>query len=305
MHPGGLIEVEKHPWRLAGCPKKPKREDTYSAGDRGWLRDLAREDPHTLREAVGESKQGQVHAQAHEKPLLGMGQGLQDTNKEFEGKPKEGIKKEKEEKRAWSTSDIGLSLFGPVWHLIEKPQLKFQEVWIIFGILANFCAKNRVFLPVRRATSTALRIASSKSQMVCIFGFNMKNHNHWCLDKEFGHDLSLQEVKNTEKMTSLPLFWHTGSSLRRMKIWRGKWAPNSEIPLGLASRQARLSKKHTWSHFGLLQVPQNSLQIGAAHIELGATHIEKKAKFTSVSRNFHSQLSPSGPAHLHFTFLIN
>lgn len=64
------------------------------------MRDLAREDPHTLREAVGESKQGQVHAQAHEKPLLGMGQGLQDTNKEFEGKPKEGIKKEKEEKRA-------------------------------------------------------------------------------------------------------------------------------------------------------------------------------------------------------------
>jgi len=64
------------------------------------LRDLAREDPHPLREAIGESKQGEGHAQEHEKPLLVTEQGLQGTNKEFEGKPKEGIKKEKEAKRA-------------------------------------------------------------------------------------------------------------------------------------------------------------------------------------------------------------
>ena len=64
------------------------------------MRDLARKDPHPLREAIGEIKQGQVHAQEHEKPLLGTEQGLQDTNKEFEGKPKEGIKKAKEAKRS-------------------------------------------------------------------------------------------------------------------------------------------------------------------------------------------------------------
>lgn len=46
------------------------------------------------------STQGQGHAQEHEKPLLGTEQGLQGTNKGFEGKPKEGIKREKEEKRA-------------------------------------------------------------------------------------------------------------------------------------------------------------------------------------------------------------
>ena len=63
------------------------------------MRDLAREDPHPLREVVDESTQGQGHAQGHEKPLLGTEQGLQGTNKEFEGKPKEGIKKEKEAKR--------------------------------------------------------------------------------------------------------------------------------------------------------------------------------------------------------------
>lgn len=64
------------------------------------MRDLAREDPHPLREVVNENIQEQGHAQEHEKPLLGMEQGLQGTNNEFEGKPKEGIKKEKEEKRA-------------------------------------------------------------------------------------------------------------------------------------------------------------------------------------------------------------
>ena len=62
------------------------------------MRGLAREDPHPLREAIGESKQGQGHAQAHEKSLLGTEQGLQGMNKEFEGKPKEGIEREKEGK---------------------------------------------------------------------------------------------------------------------------------------------------------------------------------------------------------------
>ena len=113
--------------------------------------------------------------------------------------------------------------------------------------------------------------------------------------RNLGRFWALKEVKNTQKMTSLPIFWHTGSSIGRMNIWTGKWAPNSKIPLGLESRQDRFSRKHTWAHFGLLQVPQNRLQ-------RGATHIGKKAKFTSVLRNFDSRLSTSGPSHLHFTF---
>ena len=64
------------------------------------MRDLAREDPRPLREAINEGTQEQGHAQEHEKPLLGTEQGLQGMNKEFEGKPKEGIKKAKEAKRA-------------------------------------------------------------------------------------------------------------------------------------------------------------------------------------------------------------
>jgi len=56
--------------------------------------------------------------------------------------------------------------------------------------------------------------------------------------KKFGQVLSPQEVKNTLKMTSPPLISHTKSSLGRLRFWRGKWAPNPEIPLGLESRQA-------------------------------------------------------------------
>ena len=142
--------------------------------------------------------------------------------------------------------------------------------------MTNFWSQHRFFLPMHRTTGVALRIGSYEWKMACIFGFNMQNHDYWCLDKKFGHDLCLQEVKNTQKMTSLPLFWHTESSLGRMNIWRAKWAPNSEIPLGLESRQDRLSNKHTWAYFGLLQVPQNRLQSGAEHIENGVVHIEKR-----------------------------
>ena len=123
----------------------------------------------------------------------------------------------------------------------------------------------------------------------------MENHDFWCMDKKFEQVLSPQEVKNTLKMTSLPLIPHTERSLGRLRFWRRKWAENSEIPLGLEIRQPRLSKKHTWEHFRLLEVPQNKLQSGVVHIESGAAHIGKKANFTSISRNFDSRLLQVGP----------
>ena len=56
----------------------------------------------------------------------------------------------------------------------------------------------------------------------------------------------------------------------------------------VGKQTGQLSSKHTWAHFGLLQVPQNRLQSGA-------THIGKKANFTSVSQNFDSRLLQVGP----------
>jgi len=89
---------------------------------------------------------------------------------------------------------------------MENLQPKFQENWGIFGILTNFGTKNKVFLPMHRATWCALLLGSSKSQKVYISRFFMKNHGFWFMAKKFGQVLSLQEVKNTKKMTSLPLF---------------------------------------------------------------------------------------------------
>ena len=100
--------------------------------------------------------------------------------------------------------------------------------------------------------------------------------------------MSLQKVKKHPKMASLPLFWHRGSSLGRIKIWRGKWAPNSKIPVEIESRQDTLSNKSTWAHFWHLKVPQNRPQSSAAHRG-------KIAKFSSVSQNFGSRLLQVGP----------
>ena len=155
---------------------------------------------------------------------------------------------------------------------MKKLQPKFQEIWGIFGIWENFCAKDMLFLPVRHTTWRALFIGSSKWKKVYIFVFFIKIHDCWCMTKKFGQVLCPQEVKNTQKMTSLPLFWHTESSLGRLKFWRGKWHPNLKIILGLESIQAYLSKKHTWAQFGLREVPQNQLQHGTTHRESGAAH---------------------------------
>jgi len=45
---------------------------------------------------------------------------------------------------------------------------------------------------------------------------------------------------------SAPNFAHKKQSWE-IEVLDGKWAPNSEIPLGLESRQVGLSNKHTWA----------------------------------------------------------
>jgi len=45
---------------------------------------------------------------------------------------------------------------------MKKLQPKFQEIWGSFGIFGNFCAKDKVFFPVRRATWHMLMLGSSK-----------------------------------------------------------------------------------------------------------------------------------------------
>ena len=73
-------------------------------------------------------------------------------------------------------------------------------------------------------------------------------------------------------MPSLPLFEPTGRSVGRTDFWRGKWTPNSKIPLVLESRQIGLSIKPTWSKFGEGEGLQIQLGKGVEHQEDGDGH---------------------------------
>ena len=74
-----------------------------------------------------------------------------------------------------------------------------------------------------------------------------------------------RKVKNTLKMTFLPLFGHTGSSVGKTHFWRGKWKPNSELPLGLEIRQVDISNELSCAQFGHREGLQNQLQTGATY----------------------------------------
>lgn len=144
---GGLAYshgVAKHPWRPAGCPKKPKWDDTHLAGDRGWSRDLAWEDQHSSWESVGEGKQGQGHAQENEKSLLGMNSCLQSEDQNLEGKTKEGTKMTQ---KAWYAPNLGWIFFGWAWYLMMDLQCKFQQIWRKFCQFWIFLASKQIFLP--------------------------------------------------------------------------------------------------------------------------------------------------------------
>ena len=115
-----------------------------------------------------------------------------------------------------------------------------------------------------------LRGPNDKWLAVLDLSWEIMNFGAWT--RNLGKVWVPKRSKNMQNMTSLPLFWHTGSSLGRMHFWRGKWTPNWKIPLALEIRQERLSNKTTWAQFGLRQVPQNQQQSSATHTEISAAH---------------------------------
>ena len=92
-------------------------------------------------------------------------------------------------------------------------------------------------------------------------------------------------------MTSLPPFAPIGSSLGRVKFWRGKLHRNPEIQLGLETRQEGISNKLSWAQFGFQEVPQNQLQTGTTHRESGAAHRGKIASLTKYCSAFRPALA--------------
>ena len=84
--------------------------------------------------------------------------------------------------------------------------------------------------------------------------------------------------KYIKKMTFCPLFWVVESDLGRNGFWGVKSTPNSEIPLGMESRQAKLSNDPSCTWFGPVEPTQKQLWRCATKTSGGAT---TRASFAS------------------------
>ena len=107
------------------------------------------------------------------------------------------------------------------------------------------------------------------------------------LPRDFDKFWVAGRVKNTLKMTFLPLFGHTGRSVGKTHFWRGKWQPNSEITLGLEIRQADLSNNLSCAKFGDWEGLQNQLQTGVTHREIRRGALGIFAHFGLSNSVFH------------------
>jgi len=137
---------------------------------------------------------------------------VQSENREFESKGKERYK---EEKSGWRTLDIGWGILGSSLPLMKNLQSKFQEIW------GKFCQKTG-FWPQRVACRTLpWRSGGRNHESFAFLGLSWWNTPAQKLPRHFIKVWVPKRSKNMQKMTSLPLFGHTGSSLGRMHFWRG------------------------------------------------------------------------------------
>ena len=91
-----------------------------------------------------------------------------------------------------------------------------------------------------------------------------KEKNYQYLGEAWFWDLSLQKLKIHQKNDFLPTFWVAESDLGRNGFWGGKTTPNSEIPLGMESRQTKLSNEPSCTWFGPVEPTQKLQKRGAA-----------------------------------------
>ena len=163
---------------------------------------------------------------------------------------------------------------------------KFWAVWVNFGF---FQAIYR-FSPLTGLTPRAtLHLGNSILQKLSISRLVMKSYICSSMAKRFYEVLGLQKVKKQAKNNFLPHFLHTESSLGRLQFWRGKWQPNSEIPLGLESRHPEFSNKPTFASFGHLKGPQKCSQRRATRQDLARNPSGKLLRisaYSSAKRSF-------------------
>jgi len=95
-----------------------------------------------------------------------------------------------------------------------------------------------------------------------------------------------KRAKNTQKVSSLPLFFHIGSHFGRFHFWRGKWTPNQKIQVVPEIRLTKISNELFCTYFGLWEAFQNWPGKSATHSISGATHRRKICQFCLFVQNF-------------------
>ena len=137
---------------------------------------------------------------------------------------------------------------------------KFGENFVIceiFGKITGFSQElvSPRVRPVWRAARNFANLAFLER------AFKKKNYQY--LGEAWFWVLSLQKLKIHLKNDFLPTFWVAESDLGRNGFWGVKSTPNSEIPLGMESIQAKLSNETYCTWFGPVEPTQKLLQRGA------------------------------------------
>ena len=107
--------------------------------------------------------------------------------------------------------------------------------------------------------------------------------------RNFDRFWALKKVNNTQRMTLLPLFWHTASSVGRTQFWRGKWRPNSKIPLGCKVDRKTFPKNTLGAHLDTEKAFKSGSK-QALCIENQARRIEEKLPVWPSFALFFAQL---------------
>ena len=112
-----------------------------------------------------------------------------------------------------------------------------------FGLNTDFSARRVASLGAR------LWLGAPLGEKFVFLDFSWKFMYSYPLPRDLDKFWASRRVKNTLKMTFLPLFGHTGRSVGKTHFWRGTWQPNLEIQLGLEIWQEELSNELSYAQF--------------------------------------------------------
>ena len=126
-----------------------------------------------------------------------------------------------------------------------------------FGAFWKFFVKLQVFARgvVSPRVRPLVRIARNFENLAFLERA-CKEKNYQYLGEAWFWDLSLQKLKIHQKNDFLPTFWVAESDLGRIGFWGVKSTPNPEIPLGMESRQTKLSNEPSCTWFGPVEPTQ-------------------------------------------------